>query len=458
VLPPSSRLHYAEYGSDKPGNSTESTGATGSIRESQKAASSNDDTHKQLNIRYHGEWYDMTRWRTAHPAGTHWIDWFDQRDGTDIIDGLHDPKARMMLKRLPKTDAATAAVLEAKTPADTDIQIAFRKLYDKLHAEGWWERDMGFEYRHLGIYATLVGGAIATAHNLPQISFILLALSFTGAGWLSHDYIHGLDPFARRLRSFLAYTAGLCPRWWSDKHNKHHAMTNEMGVDEDMASDPVLFTWAPDPSQDSPLRKIQHYIFYVPFSILFFLWRVDSVTVAIKSFRQKRPHAKSELRGLIIHYMLLFALFPVRVIIPAVFLSGLITALVVTSTHQSEEKFTEYVSDYVERQFRCTRSVRMTNPFSAWIWGGMQYQIEHHLFPSIPRSRLPALQKILKKFAKDHDVKGGYRESGELEILKMNWETYRRVANEGAVEGAPLTRGRNGQQGAILPPEDKGKS
>ena len=57
------------------------------------------------------------------------------------------------------------------------------------------------------------------------------------------------------------------------QHNKHHALTNEVGVDEDIATDPFLYTWAPDPEHDSPLRKIQHLIFYVPFSALFALLR-----------------------------------------------------------------------------------------------------------------------------------------------------------------------------------------
>ena len=53
--------------------------------------------------------------------------------------------------------------------------------------------------------------------------------------------------------------------WWSDKHNKHHARTNEVGIDEDIATDPALFLWAPDPKNDAPWRKWQ-----VTTSLLFF--------------------------------------------------------------------------------------------------------------------------------------------------------------------------------------------
>ena len=53
-----------------------------------------------------------------------------------------------------------------------------------------------------------------------------------------------------------------------------------MGVDTDLPGGPVLFIWPPSPANDKPWRKFQH--FYLPFaySLLFVLWRVDSVKVA----------------------------------------------------------------------------------------------------------------------------------------------------------------------------------
>jgi len=222
-----------------------------------------------------------------------------------------------------------------------------------------------------------------------------------------------------------------------------------MGVDEDIATDPFLYTWAPDPSQDSPLRKIQHYIFWIPFSALFALWRVDTLQVAMDAIEQKRTAAKEELNGLLVHYLVLLSVFPFQIWFPAIFLSGLLTALIVTPTHQSEEMFADYQPDWVTAQFLSTRNAVTTNPFSEWIWGGMQYQLEHHLFPSMPRSKYPKLRELLIKFANENDIPGGYRESGEFEILKMNWDLYKRIAEAPAEPGAPLTRGRLGQQGAI---------
>jgi fatty acid desaturase len=308
---------------------------------------------------------------------------------------------------------------------------------------------MVHEITQLGIWASLVVGAAVTAQTVPFVSTVLLSLSMTAAGWLGHDYVHGVDDYSNKLRNFAAVAAGLSPNWWSDKHNKHHALTNEQGCDEDIATDPFLYTWAPDPSQDSPLRKVQHHTFWLPFSFLFALWRFDSMKVAVDAVEQKRQHAKVELYGLLAHYAVLLTVFPVSVWLPSIFVSGLITALIVTPTHQSEEMFAEYQPDWVTAQFLSTRDAVTTNPFSEWIWGGMQYQLEHHLFPSMPRNKYPALREILQKFAADNSVPGGYRESGEFEILRMNWELYKRVAEADAVPGAPLTRGQPGQLGAI---------
>lgn len=305
----------------------------------------------------------------------------------------------------------------------------------------------------ISIWLSLLISGIAFANSdlsgSNYLATFLMGLFFTQSGWLGHDYVHGIDKFTDKFRQLTTLCAGLGVTWWSDKHNKHHALTNEVGVDEDIATDPFLYTWAPDPKNDSPLRKIQHLIFFVPFSFLFALWRVDTVQVAVDSVEKKRPDAKYELYLLMAHYVFFLTVLPVSVFLPSVFLSGLMSALIVTPTHQSEEFFQEYQPDWVTAQFTSTRSAVMSNPFSEWVWGGMQYQLEHHLFPSMPRSKYPLLKPILEKFAADNSIPGGYRESGEFEILTMNWSVYKKVAEADPVVGAPSSRGRQGQQGAI---------
>merc|ERR1712070_270396 len=122
---------------------------------------------------------------------------------------------------------------------------------------------------------------------------------------------HGRGPWCSFMRGFGDLGGGMSPTWWSDKHNLHHALTNVVGVDEDLMVDPFLFLWAPDPSNDSFFRKIQQYYWALPYSMLFAIWRGDSIKVA---FRRK---LWGECAGLAVHYAILGALFPVKVLVPA---------------------------------------------------------------------------------------------------------------------------------------------
>lgn len=164
-------------------------------------------------------------WRKAHPAGDHWIDWYDGRDATEVMDGFHSEKGREMVKRLPKSKEENIAMLESSVVPDSSTQLAFRKLREELEAEGFWERDLVHEYKLLGIWGSLVAGAALTATSVPILSTLLLGFSMTAAGWLGHDYIHGVDTLSNKLRNFAGFAAGLHPTWWSDKHNKHHALS-----------------------------------------------------------------------------------------------------------------------------------------------------------------------------------------------------------------------------------------
>ena len=76
----------------------------------------------------------------------------------------------------------------------------------------------------------------------------------------------------------------------------------------------------------------------------------------------------------------------------------------------------------------------------------------HPIPPQVTINLVPKsiIEIAWDKFAKDNKVPGGYRESGEFEILKMNWKLYRDVARADPVVGAPSSRGYEGQQGGII--------
>ena len=79
-----------------------------------------------------------------------------------------------------------------------------------------------------------------------------------------------------------------------------------------------------------------------------------------------------------------------------------------------------------------------SNPFSEWLWGGMQYQLEHHLFPTMPRYKYPKLMPQVKAFAEENNL--DFRITNEWELLKMNVDNYKRVATLEPEPGAKGSR------------------
>jgi len=387
-----------------------------------------------LCVRIDDVWYDLSRWRKAHPAGTHWIDLYKNQDATEVMYGFHSDKGMDMIKRLPKAKRTPEGVKDV-----SQVTRNFRKWRAELVKDGWFERDWKSEAFNLGSWALWATAGICLA-QIPTLPFqmgaiFVIAVANTIAGWLAHDYVHGRGKWADIMRPFGSFCAGMSPTWWSDKHNLHHARTNEVGKDEDIATDPALFLWAPDPKNDAPWRKLQGWYLPLPMSLLFLIWRFDSVRVAIER------KSVVECVGLATHWavMLSFVSFPTY--LGALLLSGLMTAIITTVTHQSEELFFEEEPEFVDAQFRSTRDAVCSNPFSEWLWGGMQYQLEHHLFPTMPRYKYPALVPHVQKFADENKLE--FRITPEFELLKMNIDLYRHVATLEPQPGAKGSRPEN---------------
>lgn len=171
-----------------------------------------------LNVRIDDTWYDLSGWRKAHPSGEHWIDLYRGRDATEVMHAFHSDKGRGMYARLPKSK--NQEDLNTECAPVTQLQRNFRAFRQQLEAEGWWNRDIFHEAKLLGIWFCLNACGFLLAQSVPLLAVLLLALGQTTAGWLGHDYAHGVDKFSFSLKYFGSFAGGLSTTWWSDKHNK----------------------------------------------------------------------------------------------------------------------------------------------------------------------------------------------------------------------------------------------
>ncbi|EJW70593.1 hypothetical protein WUBG_18501, partial [Wuchereria bancrofti] len=145
-----------------------------------------------------------------------------------------------------------------------------------------------------------------------------------------------------------------------------------------------------------------------------------------------RKRATVERLALLLHWCMVFIqlyylpTFQIRLIyffISQLF-AGFLLAHVVTYNHYSTPKFRnddQILKSYVCLQLYTTRNMR-PGILIDWLWGGLNYQIEHHLFPSMPRHNLKMVMPLVKEFCTENNLPymvNGYFEGWLMEIQQM---------------------------------------
>ena len=344
------------------------------------------------------------------------------RDATSVFYALHSNGANgsdvavRRLAKLPKVDAPKETFLPdaAAAKACTD----FFELREKLEADGWFEREWLQEgWLIARTLAWYVGGQACANQGWYVAAAALIGIGMQQAGWLAHDYVHGRGEYCTRMRNFGALTNGFSGDWWSNKHNMHHSFTNVDGCDDDIMSEPFMYlqspkeTGRPDPN---PLRRFQHLYGYPLYSVTFLLWRLDSVIYEL----QKEKKDKGALASLGLQYAWLFGCLPLSVAVSSVLLGGFLCGAIVSATHQSEEIMDER-GEYVDMQFRSTREAECGPWWETMLWGGMDVQLVHHLFPTMPRYKLHKLRPLVQAFAEEKGL--NFRISSTSDIIKQNY-------------------------------------
>jgi len=398
-----------------------------------------------VHIKIDSDWYDLTHWKN-HPGGSLILQQMHGNDATDAFYSLHSKEAIERMKRLPHSAKLPAALADNPPPAPTQAALNFRKFRAELAAEGYFERNVFWElFYALSVYVMAAAGTYLCFTGHPILATIMLGFCMQQAGWIGHDYTHGRGRGCEWVSYLISGPINAFSRaWWSNKHNTHHCFTNYIGVDADIDNDPVFHLFFPNPEDDTFFRKMQHWYFVPVASVLFVSWRVQSLQYAIKA----RNYL--ELLAMAANYLWLYSL-GWQVALGCIYLSGGLVAVIVTVTHQSEEMIDpaaleaaktagsdqvtpSTVTDtllpsaysFVEGQFATTRDALTSDFFTEWLWGGMQYQLEHHLFPIMPKYYYAQIKPRVEKFAKDNGL--SYRTEPQLEIFNRNFNTLKKFA------------------------------
>jgi len=319
-------------------------------------------------------------------------------------------------------------------------------------------RQAGMLKRRPGYYSVKIAANLALL-AAGGVAFVLLGHSwyqmfvaaflgvvFTQLAFVGHDAGHRQIAGSRRANDLLGLLhgnllVGLSYGWWVTKHNRHHANPNHEGRDPDIASGAIAFTPGDALARKAwPARAMARRQAYLFFPLLL----LEGINLHVASVRALIGGQTGRSRSKPVEALLLAAHVAGYVTVLLVFLTPL-QALVFLVVHQSVFGFymgctfapnhkgmpilqDEDKLDYLRRQVLTSRNIR-GGRFTDFVLGGLNYQIEHHLFPSMPRPSLRRAQALVRAHCGRHGL--AYHESTVL-------GSYGQVLRHLHAVGAPL--------------------
>jgi linoleoyl-CoA desaturase len=277
-------------------------------------------------------------------------------------------------------------------------------------------------------------GLVLVANTLWQgaIFAVSLGLALAGAGFnITHDANHGSFSPHRRVNRIMSWTMDLMggsSYVWRTKHNTaHHTFTNISGADSDIDSMPFA-RFAPDQRRRG-FHRFQHIYMWALYGLLTIKWH----TVGDFAYLASGKVGESPLRwprgGELVAFWLGKVLFVVWAIaVPVLlhptwqvaaffvltsFVMALVTAVTFQLAHCLEEAEFTSISEMAEagetewarHQVESTVDFAPKSRLLAWYLGGLNFQIEHHLFSRVCHIHYPAMAEIVRDVCERHGVR-----------------------------------------------------
>jgi len=308
----------------------------------------------------------------------------------------------------------TIAAPDGSAPAD--VAASYTAVSRAVKAEGLLERRPGFYALVAAALLVALGGVVAGMVLLGDSWFQLLmagalGLILTQVAFLAHEAAHrqvlASGPANDRLGRVLGtLVIGMSYAWWMNKHSRHHANPNQLGRDPDIAFDTISFL-----EEDAArARGLQAWITRRQGWLFFPLLTLEGLNLHLLSFRLLFGRAevkrrKTEIVLIAARFVLYFGallwLFPPG--IAAAFLGvqlavfGVYMGASFAPNHKGMPIVPAGVKlDFFSKQVRTSRNIR-GGWWATALFGGLNHQIEHHLFPSMPRPHLSRARSIVRQ-------------------------------------------------------------
>lgn len=316
------------------------------------------------------------------------------------------------------------------------VTSTYNELLAQVRGEGLLERRRGF---YIGMFAVLTVGLLGAAAGFVLLGdswFQLLiaaalGLIFTQFAFLGHEASHR-QVFAsgprndRAGRLIATWLVGMSYQWWMTKHTRHHANPNTEGKDPDIAFDTISFTTTDAARQRGLLAVITRRQGYLFFPLLL-LEGVNLHVTSIRSLLARGPveRRKSELVAialrLSIYITIVFLTLPLGMAFAFLGVQLAVFGVYMGASFAPNHKGMPLLPagtrvDFLNKQVLTSRNIRGGWEMSI-LMGGLNHQIEHHLFPSMPRPHLRRARELVREHCRAHDIP--YTETGLVNSYRI---------------------------------------
>ncbi|HEY6741013.1 MAG TPA: acyl-CoA desaturase [Lapillicoccus sp.] len=321
------------------------------------------------------------------------------------------------------TPSAQTAARAGRRSGRTDHVSDFAELIGSVRGLGLLRRRRGaYAVRSTGLAMALVitvAALLSIGDSWYQVAVaVALGVVLSQFGFLAHDAAHRqifqdnrANEWAARLVSTLVI--GLSYGWWLHKHNQHHRSPNQIDRDPDIASGALVFNPGTPPPRASWLRRWRRHQGHLFFPLLL----LEGVNLHVAGLRTllRRPELRFrrlETALIAVHFatyfaVLLLVMSPAR---SAAFLAvqlgtfGLFLGAAFAPNHKGMPIVPRDAKlDFLRRQVLMSRNIR-----GGWLvdllMGGLNYQVEHHLFPNMPRDNLRLARPVVQAYCLERQI------------------------------------------------------
>jgi fatty acid desaturase len=308
------------------------------------------------------------------------------------------------------------------TPPRTGRWSEYTQLSRQIKQAGLLDRRRGYYTAKLILNLGLLaagGAALAALEDSwwQLVTAAYLAVVFTQVAFVGHDAGHRQIFRSRRANNLVGLVhanllVGVSFGWWVGKHDRHHSNPNHEDLDPDIDIPALAFTAGQARDKRGLARLVARYQAFLFFPLLL-LEAAQLHVASAKAILRGRGRANAiEALLLVLHFAgyvtaLFLVLSPLQA---AVFvlvqqgLFGLYLGCSFAPNHKGMPTLTEAEElDFLRTQVLTSRNVRGSRLVD-FVLGGLNYQIEHHLFPNMPRPNLRRAQPLVRAFCTRHNI------------------------------------------------------